>query len=318
MQRISVAAAVIVRGDEVLLARRPDHVHQGGKWEFPGGKLEAGETPADGLHRELLEELGIEVLSARPLIRIPHDYPDKSVLLDVWRVDGFAGEPQGREGQQIRWVPLPELPQYEFPAANLPILAAARLPDTYVISPDLKDLPSFLAELDATIRRGHRLIQLRVFDVQPDDWAALLARLQTWRDESGVAFLLNSASLRSCQGYDRLPAVFAGLHLTSIDLMALQQRPANCQWLAASCHSPGEIARAEALGVDFITLSPLYKTTSHPLAEPLGWPRFADWVAAARVPVFGLGGLKPQDILQLQGAGAQGVAGISGLWQAGR
>ncbi len=316
MKRIHVVAAVIARGDEILIARRPDHVHQGGKWEFPGGKLEAGEAAADGLRREIHEELGILVQSPRPLIRISHDYPDKQVLLDVWSVEAFEGEPEGREGQQVRWVRRDALRQFEFPAANVPIVAAVQLPEVYVISPDAKSMDEYLAELDATVVSGHRLIQIRVFDVSAMEWQKLIAQLKRLRDQHGVTFLLNSASARSCLAGSSLPEVFAGIHLTSSDLLALQGRPEGWQWLAASCHSPEEMAHAEMIGADFIPLSPVQPTQSHPSAQPLGWAVFAEWVERARLPVFALGGLRTDSIRRAQAVGAQGVAGISGFWQA--
>lgn len=110
-------------GDQILIAKRPDHLHQGGRWEFPGGKLEVGEDPALGLARELAEELGIEVEASTPWMQISHDYPEKSVLLDIWQVSAFNGTARGVEGQKIRWVPLAELGQYEFPEANKDIVA---------------------------------------------------------------------------------------------------------------------------------------------------------------------------------------------------
>jgi len=107
---------------EILLALRPKEAHQGGFWEFPGGKLEPDETPVQGLARELREELAIEPLASEPLTRISHDYGDKAVLLDVYRVDAYSGEPRGNEGQQIRWVAPEDLSHYEFPAANRDII----------------------------------------------------------------------------------------------------------------------------------------------------------------------------------------------------
>src|SRR5690554_8155475 len=105
MRRIHVIAAVI-RDDQnrILIAKRPDHVHQGGLWEFPGGKLEDSEQRFDGLVRELREELGIAVTHARPLLDIRHDYPDKSVRLDVWLVTGFDGQrsEERRVGKECR------------------------------------------------------------------------------------------------------------------------------------------------------------------------------------------------------------------------
>lgn len=123
--RIHVVAGVILNAqDEVLLALRPLHKHQGGLWEFPGGKVEQGEQVKAALARELLEELNLVVENAEPLLITEHDYGDKHVRLDVWIVSRFSGDVQGREGQQLRWVKRSELPQYQFPAANLPIVQA--------------------------------------------------------------------------------------------------------------------------------------------------------------------------------------------------
>jgi 8-oxo-dGTP diphosphatase len=134
-KRIHVVAAVIYGdSDQILIARRPKHLHQGGLWEFPGGKIEAGESAYQGLVRELNEELAINVTTATPYMQVSHDYRDKHVLLDIWQVAGFTGEPRGVEGQECRWVPLTELlgktSSYEFPEANKPILQklAASLP----------------------------------------------------------------------------------------------------------------------------------------------------------------------------------------------
>ncbi|MEG1042246.1 MAG: Nudix family hydrolase, partial [Pseudomonas sp.] len=162
MKRIHVAAAVIRGADgRILIARRADSQHQGGLWEFPGGKVEDGEAVDVALARELNEELGIVVTRARPLIKIHHDYSDKQVLLDVWEVDGFTGEPHGAEGQPLAWVTARELPQYEFPAANQPIVAAARLPGEYLITPDGLEVPQMLRGIQKAIAGGIKLVQLR-------------------------------------------------------------------------------------------------------------------------------------------------------------
>lgn len=315
MKRIHVMAAVIERGNDILIARRPDHVHQGGKWEFPGGKLEAGEAPFAGLVREIHEELGITVSEAQPLIRISHDYPDKQVLLDVWRVREFSGEPVGREGQEIRWVFRDTLGDFEFPAANVPIVSAAQLPPVYVISPDMDSLDTFVAELDATLQSGARLVQIRVFNVDKSDWNMLLSQMQRLKHQFTATFLLNSATAREClKGID-LPEVFSGIHLTATDLRDMSSRPTGCRWLTASCHSQEEIHLAQQRGVDFVTLSPLQATSSHPDVEPLGWDAFASCVERAALPVYGLGGLSEHDVARLQACGAQGAAGIGGFWK---
>ena len=124
-KRIWVAVGVVENGaGEIFICRRLDGQHQAGKWEFPGGKVEAGETMPAALARELEEEIGIEVQQCEPLLQIEHDYPEKSVLLDVWRVTAFVGQPYGREGQPARWVDRQSLLEYDFPEANLPITEA--------------------------------------------------------------------------------------------------------------------------------------------------------------------------------------------------
>lgn len=127
MRAVHVAVGVICNDDgEILIAKRADHLHQGGLWEFPGGKVEAGEAVEDALSRELQEELGIrpEQQACAPLLEIRHDYGDKQVFLDVWWVRAFAGQPEGREGQPLQWVSAQQLGQYTFPEANQPIIEA--------------------------------------------------------------------------------------------------------------------------------------------------------------------------------------------------
>ncbi|TVL12434.1 7,8-dihydro-8-oxoguanine-triphosphatase [Shewanella xiamenensis] len=123
-KRIHVAVGIILNTDgQILLAKRPEHLHQGGKWEFPGGKVEQNETVTQALIRELKEEVALNVHSSEPFMALSYDYPDKQVLLDIHTVTDFTGEAQGLEGQQVVWVEKHELTHYDFPDANKPILA---------------------------------------------------------------------------------------------------------------------------------------------------------------------------------------------------
>ena len=126
-----VAVGVILDADKnILIALRPKDTHQGGLWEFPGGKVELGESVNQALSRELLEELGLQFESCRPLIEVCHDYSDKSVRLDVWWVERLSGDcldqSEGKEGQSIQWVSAAALSEYSFPQANQAIIAAVQ------------------------------------------------------------------------------------------------------------------------------------------------------------------------------------------------
>ncbi len=306
---IHVAAGVIsnTRG-EILIAKRDQNAHQGGLWEFPGGKLESGEAVDVALVRELQEELGITATQLSPLIQIRHDYSDKSVLLDVWRVTDFDGEAHGREGQPVRWVSPVELNQYSFPAANVPIVAAAQLPTVVVITDAEQSVESFLESLIRCIKAGVILIQLRQHQWAPDQWDRALAKALPLCREAGVLLMVNSP-----KGDARAD----GVHLTAQQLMASDQplQKQEGQWLSASCHSAKEIQQAQDRGVDFVTLSPVLPTQSHPGRSVLGWAEFSLLVAKAKIPVYALGGLADEDHKAAIAAGAQGVAGIRNWWQ---
>ena len=135
MPRVHVVAGVVINDrEEVFIAQRGSHQHQGGLWEFPGGKKEPGEDGLQALRRELDEELGIKVLGAKPLTQICHDYPDKAVLLDFWLVESFEGLPRGVEGQRVLWVPIADLHRYDFPAANRSIVKMLQNNESSVVS----------------------------------------------------------------------------------------------------------------------------------------------------------------------------------------
>lgn len=308
---IHVAAAALIDSDgRILLTRRHDDSHQGGLWEFPGGKLEPGEAIADGLARELHEELGITVTRHRPLIRVVHHYGDRSVLLDVHRVDAWQGEAHGREGQPMAWVGPHALGDYPMPAADVPIVKALQLPSRYLITPpELGDPEAFLRALDASLHSGIRLVQLRLFDLDDDTMLATGRRAVALCHASKARVLFNGNE-------DMARAIGAdGLHLNSRELHAHQTRPLPSDHLvAASCHSPDDLAQAVRLGADFALLSPVLPTRSHPDAEPLGWQRFTAWVDEVAMPVYALGGMHPDLLDTAWRHGAQGIAGIRGLW----
>ncbi|MGC3872085.1 Nudix family hydrolase [Halomonas sp. GXIMD04776] len=312
-RRVHVAAAAIFSDDgrEVLLARRPSIVDQGGLWEFPGGKLAPFETGLEALKRELHEELGITIKRAQPLIRVPHEYPDKHVLLDVWQVHTFEGEPYGREGQAVRWVRLEDLYSYAFPAANLPILRAVMLTPEYLITAEEDDEAVFHSRLERALKEdGARLVQLRAKTLdEPAYLKRAEASLALCREYAARLLLNGDPEL-----LDKVDA--DGVHLTSERLMSLERRPiAQGKWLCASTHDRLQLEQANRIGCDFVTLSPLRTTPTHPEAAPLGWHDFQQLVEYAGMPVYALGGMSREDANRARAVGAQGIASIRCFWK---
>lgn len=310
---IHVAVAVIVNdSNEVLISQRKQGTHLGGYWEFPGGKLEPGEPLSAGLARELKEELDILPLSSRPLIRARYHYPEKSVLLDVWKIDAFAGTPRGVEGQSIEWRALAQLDRSAFPPADIPVIDALLLPDRYLITGAFASASDFETKLAGALNQGVELVQLRL----THGWLAT-------NGQSYAADIIELCSARCKQRSARLvfnvPVALAlpenaGVHLTSRRLLACQTRP-DGELVSASCHNRRELEHAQAIGVDFAVLSPVQQTPTHPQARALGWEAFHALVDEANIPVYALGGMTLDDMEQAWESGAQGIAAISALWK---
>ena len=301
---LHVAVGVIRDGNgNILLTQRAKNAHQGGLWEFPGGKLEADETTLQALQRELFEEVGIQVKTARPLIKINHQYSDLRVLLDVWQVNNFGGTAQACEGQSMRWVKPEHLKQFTFPAANLPIITAARLPDRYAIL-EGNSRTEVLLNLERILRTGVTVIQVRLKSLPNSEHQALCASVLARCRRQNIITLLNSDLSISTQAAD-------GIHLSSRELLKLDARPTGWEWVSASCHNIKELQHAERIGVDFAVLAPILPTSTHPDATPLGWETLAKLTSTSNLPVYALGGLDLDDINRVTAAGAQGIAGIS-------
>ncbi len=306
-----VAAAVILRPDgQVLLAQRPPGKAYAGYWEFPGGKLEPGETPRAALDRELYEELGIVVRDAAPWFVQRYAYEHAHVELHFFRVFAFDGEPVGHDGQAFRWqVPgrydvAPLLP------ANTRVLAALELPAVYGIT-CAEDIGE-----DAFLRRAERAFAggLRLAVVREKAWPrarldAFVARLKPLADAAGARLLLNGAE------DDARALGLAGVHWTAAALMAARTRPQDLV-VAASCHAAAELAHAGALGVDCAMLGPVHATPTHPDAVPLGWDGFARVVEGCTLPVYARGGLGLADLATARRHGAHGVALRRAAWPA--
>lgn len=306
--QINVAVGLIVRAGQVLIAWRDSSQHQGGRYEFSGGKVDAGESVPTALARELAEELAIQVQSCRFVRRLTYRYPEKTVCLHVYRVDQFSGEPQGAEGQPIKWVTPSDLWDYQFPDANRPILRAAQLPDLYVISHDVSafdTLETWLAYHVQTVVPDAWLY-VRVPTLALNAQPALIDQLQQQRPDLKLVI---SAALYELN----LP--IAGYHLRHADLLPLKALPHRDEqqlWFA-SVHDTASITTADLLGVDAMILGAVLPTASHPEQAGIGWDRFQHLASLANCPVYALGGQSPATLSTAQQHAGYGVAGIRGM-----
>lgn len=301
-----VAAVIRNEKNQIMIAQRAAKQHQGGKWEFPGGKVETGETPQQALTRELEEELGIQIASPSPLIQVCHHYPDLSVLLEVYDVRQWQGEAYGKEGQPTRWVNLDEISSYDFPVANKPILQALKLPDTCLITPDVESELIFQQGIQQATQAGIKLIQFRAKNLSTEDYISRAHWLSQHCDQYDIALVFNSPPQNLVLTH--------GLHLTSTALLKIIARP-NVPLLSAACHNETELLKAQEIGADFVFLSPIQATPSHPDQEGNGWEWFEQSIAEINLPVYALGGLSKKDIALAKRHDAQGIAAISQLWQ---
>ena len=313
---VHVAVAVIVNKDnEVCISLRHQNSHQGGLWEFPGGKIESGESTEQALVREIKEELGLVIESSRPLITINHNYHDKKVCLHVNKVTAYHGQATGVEGQKVRWLPVEQLSQYEFPAANLSIIKAMQLPDRYLITGKFIDEDDFLKKLAHAIDDNIQLVQLRlkVGDIDSNNVPALVQKTSALCAQAGVKLLFNMPQ-DYLQTLELSMTRFDGYHADSRMLKTLQQRP-DGKLFSASCHNEDELLKAMQLDADFAVLSPVQKTASHPEMDAMGWEKFASLLEVCPMPVYALGGVSEKDIQTAWSHGAQGVAAISAFWR---
>lgn len=309
-QPLHVAVGVLRNTkQEVLIAQRHKQLHQGGLWEFPGGKIELGESVQEALYRELFEELGVKVIEASPLITVLHSCDDIQVYLDVWMVESFSGFPYGKEGQPVCWVAPDNLIDYEFPEANRAIRLAVELPELLAIL-DVQvgeHQEEVMRRLTDIFDRGCQLIQLRGKSLTDDSFCSIAQLVAAACSKQKVKLLLNNAVPALVQACGA-----KGMHLSSSHLLSLKSRPLGDDFLvSASCHNYKELEKAADLGLDFVLLSPVMETASHPEAKPLGWSMFKSLISSSRLPVYGLGGLRFDDLEQAKCSGAQGVAGIS-------
>jgi 8-oxo-dGTP diphosphatase len=293
---IEVVAAVIQRPDgSFLMARRPPGKLYSGYWEFPGGKVEPGESPAAAIARELHEELGIDITGPRAWITRVFTYPHGTVRLRFFRVFDWKNEPHSREGQGIAWQRLDRPLVEPMLPANPPVLASLALPTEYAITNAAgTGVPAMLARIEARLQEGLKLIQVREPELAgADSFAQEVIRLAHRHDAKVMTKKLQP-------GAD-------GIHFTAKQLMALKEKPRG-GLIAASCHTREELEQAMRLELDFAVLGPVKDKAA------IGWQRFAALAEGASIPVYAIGGVTRADLADAWRAGAHGVAMIRGSW----
>lgn len=306
---VEVAAAVIIRSDgHFLLTSRPEGKPYAGYWEFPGGKIEAGESALQALGRELQEELGILIKQAYPWITRVFTYAHATVRLRFYRVVDWYGEPFGRENQLLSWQTVDNLSVTPLLPANLPVMRVLALPPLYAIT-NASELgeEAMLYKLEHALQQGLKFLQIREKSLASDRFCWLASEIIRRAHTFEAKVVINSDILLSRElGAD-------GVHLTAAQLMSLTSRP-DVNWCGASCHNAEELYQAERIGVDFVVLGPVLPTVSHPGLTALGWQKFSSLIRDYSLPVYALGGLVQTDLAIALQQGGHGIATLRDIW----
>jgi 8-oxo-dGTP diphosphatase len=307
---VEVAAAVILHPDgSFLLGQRPVGKVYSGYWEFPGGKVEAGERARDALVRELREELGVIVLRAYPWIVQRFVYPHAHVALNFFRVLEWQGEPRAIEHQALSWARVNDLRVAPILPANGPVLKALGLPAVLGITCAAQTGAALALErLDRALERELRFVMVREPQMPRHELQAFAREVVVRCRAAGAEVVVNG---------DTEVAIACGangVHLPARTLLAARQRPefALC---GASCHDETELQQAQALGLDYAVVGPVAATPTHPGQPGLGWACFTQMIEGTAIPIFAIGGMLTTDLEQAWHSGAHGVAMIRGAWE---
>ncbi len=306
---VEVAAGIIVSPDgTILLGKRPEGKPYPGYWEFPGGKIEAGESALEALKRELKEEIGIAPHHLHPWISRVFHYSHATVKLNFFKILGWDGEPEGLENQELSWQDPHAVNVFPLLPANAPILRSLRLPPVYAITnADALGIEVQLAKLESALKNGLKFVQVRENEMDRETLKHFALNVMSLANESGAKVMVNSE-------VELAHEIRAhGVHLTSKQLMHVSVKP-DFDWCGASVHSRKELDKAVSLGLDFAVLGHIKETLSHPGIDGIGWEKFSEIAGGCPIPVYALGGLAAADLLHAQQCGAHGIATMRSAW----
>ncbi len=289
---------------EIFISRRKKNQFMSGYWELPGGKVENNEDLSSALKRELFEEIGIKIKKYNLIQTIQQEYPKRIINLSVYVIEKYSGTPVGKEGQDFSWSSIEKIEEYELLPTMLKIINRLSLPNSYWITPDNHYSNSVFEECNQRLSEGVKIIQLRSKS-QLD---------KAYIDNFNKLCQLNQAKLVLNMPHIDFDEPCDGWHLTSIELMTTSTREfPDDKLFGASAHNLIEAKHAEKISVDYISLSPINETPSHPQTQILGWEKASEIIIQCKVPIYLLGGMDKDSMDKALSIGAQGIAGIRGV-----
>lgn len=291
---VDVAIAILIHRGKILVGWREEQQHQGGKHEFPGGKVEQGETPEEACRREIYEEVGIGLKDWHQFDYIHHEYDDIIVNLHLFH-SYVPDELLNLIHQPWAWYTREQLLHLNFPKANKNIIKRLYWPHLIKISNTL-----------SMVKSSDALLYWRIEEDPSEQYIEQLTAL----DEGQRSNLIVNVDIWQ-QLSPELQKQIKTVHLKQSQLMNLHKGnlTVGVRYIAA-CHDAVSLKQAQQIGCDAVFISPVKSTTTHPEAVALGWERFSDLAQNSQIPVFALGGVHPDDLATAQQHGAYGLAGI--------
>ncbi len=308
MKKILVSVGILQNDAQYLIALRQDGKELSGYWEFPGGKQEAGESPLDALTRELKEEINIIVEHATLFKEFSWVYNDKEIHLTFFHVHSYKGQPHANESQKIKWVYPEELRTYKFPEANRYAINLLTLPNSIVITPDCNEMNTWMQRVKMHLANQNTILRLR-FSNRLAPTSQQLSEIVELSAQSKSYVMFDPNDFEYI-----IPTPYTGIHLNRHQTMRFMRSDNHELILGASVHNEDELEKALRLGVDYVMISPVLPTQTHPDAEGIGWQRFSNIIGNTKILCYALGGMTPSMMEIAQDNNAHGIAGLRGFW----